>query len=135
MISWPNWPYTHFPLNYSHNFHSYDNKWLVLRETVNFVFQESQCFLRWKFGSWKFIKPHCNAIVGQHSQGNNALLTSDITDFAIIARSEILVGTVSLLDIMWLWNNQWKRVLLGKNFRLKKRWNYDPLCLALAASA
>lgn len=28
-----------------------------------------------------------------------------------------------------------KACAVGKEFPAKKRWNYDPLCLALAASA
>ena len=68
---------------------------MVVTETVNFVFGESQCFTR-KFWSWKFIKPRCNGGRWSTFAGNSALLPSDVIDFAMSPAQRFWRETVSL---------------------------------------
>ena len=46
--------------------------------------------------------------------GNSALLPSDVIDFALLPAQRFWRETVSLLDVMWPWSNQWEHALLGK---------------------
>ena len=52
--------------------------------------------------------------------GNSALFPSDIIDFAMLLAHRLWRETVSLLDVMWPWSNQWECSLFGKNFQLHK---------------
>ena len=65
-------------LNVSHYNKHLNTLWLVSRETVKFVFRESQCFPR--LYSWKFIKPYCNGSRRSTFVGNNALFPYDVID-------------------------------------------------------
>jgi len=92
--------------------------------TVCFEENKINCFPRdqslsdllysWKFWSWKFIKPCCNGGCRSTCAVNSALPHSDVIDFAMLRAQRFWQETVSLLDVMWLRNNQWERALLGK---------------------
>ena len=71
------------------------------------------------FEAGNSFKPHCNSdrqwtIAGR--PGNSALLPPDIINFAMFPSQRFWWETVSFLDVMWPWNNQWEHALLGKNF-------------------
>ena len=65
-----------------------------LRETLRFEGNKMNCFLRdqsssglsyrWKFWSWKVIKPRLNGSCQPTFMFNSALLPSDVVDFAIL---------------------------------------------------
>ena len=82
--------------------------------------------LWWKLNDW-FRGKQINCLKleihwtnsGRRSKfaGNSTFFPSDVIDFSILPAQRFWRETVSLLDIMWPWSNQWGRALLGKSFQ------------------
>ena len=61
----------------------------------------SDLLYRWKFWSWKFIKPGSNGGRRSTFADNGPLLPSDVIDFAILPAERLWRETVSLLGVLW----------------------------------
>ena len=56
--------------------------------------------------SWKFISPRCSSGLRSTFAGNSTLLSSNVTDFAMLSAQRFWWETVSLLDVVCPRRNQ-----------------------------